>query len=51
MESHGQGVVEFWGFFSPSRLISAVTLITIYPNDHVFEGFWHQGAEKRSGRK
>lgn len=51
MESYGQRVVEFLVFLLPSRLISAVTLITIYPNDQVFEGSGHQGGEKSSGRK
>lgn len=48
MERFGQSLVEF---FLPSWLISALTLITIYPNDQVFEGFWHRGGEKSSGRK
>lgn len=49
MERFGQSLVGV--FFLPSRLISALTLITIYPNDQVFEGFWHRGGEKSSGRK
>lgn len=49
MERFSQSLVEV--FFLPSRLISALTLITIYPNDQVFEGFWHRGGEKSSGRK
>lgn len=55
MEPYSRSAVELGGvvvfFFPRWRLISAVTLITIYPNDQVFEGFWHRGGEKSTGRK